>query len=169
MCDYSLFQFPNRLAQDGETLVAHRFSSGCIGFVANTSGQTSFLKRTWLQRNWASLKPWFFPRHVRSGVVAVCIPPGSELRVQTLPNEFRKQYGLDADEVVLFTQLSLKDFTHRDGLRFRTGADISLQRLTPGQRVTVMSLSGIPLPVNSSMSAAALPSGSSSFNECQSH
>ena len=34
MCDYSLMTFPNRLANEGETLVTHKFSTGSIGFVS---------------------------------------------------------------------------------------------------------------------------------------
>ena len=40
MCYYSLYLFSNRLARDGEELVAYRFSSGCTGFISasDTSG-----------------------------------------------------------------------------------------------------------------------------------
>jgi len=34
MCDCSLHTFRNRIAHDGEQLVAHRFWSGCIGFIS---------------------------------------------------------------------------------------------------------------------------------------
>src|SRR5258705_12544175 len=34
MCDYSLHGLPNRLAQEGEDLVAHRFPTGAIGLTA---------------------------------------------------------------------------------------------------------------------------------------
>ena len=36
MCDYSLMMVPNRLAIEGEELVAHRFQSGTTGFVSHS-------------------------------------------------------------------------------------------------------------------------------------
>ena len=35
MCDYSLMMVPNRLAIEGEELVAHSFQSGTTGFVSS--------------------------------------------------------------------------------------------------------------------------------------
>ena len=34
MCDYSLMVIPNRLAQEGEELVTHRFWTGSLGFAS---------------------------------------------------------------------------------------------------------------------------------------
>ena len=34
MCDYSLMNVPNRLAQEGEELVAHRFPTGSLGLAS---------------------------------------------------------------------------------------------------------------------------------------
>ena len=34
MCDYSLYEFPNRLAREGEELVTYRFPSGSMGLVS---------------------------------------------------------------------------------------------------------------------------------------
>ena len=34
MCDYSLHGLPNRLAEEGEELVAHRFITGAIGLTS---------------------------------------------------------------------------------------------------------------------------------------
>ena len=34
MCDYSLMAIPNRLAEEGESLVAHRFPTGSVGFAS---------------------------------------------------------------------------------------------------------------------------------------
>ena len=34
MCDYSLMGIPNRLAEEGEVLVTHRFSTGSLGFAS---------------------------------------------------------------------------------------------------------------------------------------
>jgi len=32
MCDYSLMSIPNRLAVEGENLIAHRFTTGTMGW-----------------------------------------------------------------------------------------------------------------------------------------
>ena len=34
MCDYSLMAVPNRLAQEGEELVTHRFPTGSLGLAS---------------------------------------------------------------------------------------------------------------------------------------
>ena len=34
MCDYSLMAVPNRLAREGEELVAHRFPTGSLGLAS---------------------------------------------------------------------------------------------------------------------------------------
>src|ERR1017187_1728005 len=34
MCDYSLYEFPNRLAREGEELVTYRFPLGSLGLVS---------------------------------------------------------------------------------------------------------------------------------------
>ncbi len=34
MCDYSLFEYPNRLAVEGEELVTYRFQSRSLGLVS---------------------------------------------------------------------------------------------------------------------------------------
>lgn len=34
MCDYSLYAIQNRLAEEGEELVLHRFETGTIGFTS---------------------------------------------------------------------------------------------------------------------------------------
>jgi hypothetical protein len=34
MCDYSLMAVPNRLAQENEELVAHRFPTGSMGLAS---------------------------------------------------------------------------------------------------------------------------------------
>ena len=64
MCDYSLYTFPNRLAREGEDLVAYRFSSGCVGFASPAEAVQPYRTRgtNWLQWNWPVLRTWFFPR-----------------------------------------------------------------------------------------------------------
>jgi hypothetical protein len=64
MCDYSLVSVPNRLAVEGEQLVAYRFSTGAMGL---TSGDAS------LWRLWFKQTP------------AVCVPPGARLLLRDIP------------------------------------------------------------------------------------
>lgn len=136
MCDYSLFGFPNRLARDGEELVAHRFSSGCIGFIGIADASERANHRTLLGTNWPQLKAWFFPRK-HDGPAAVCIPPGTEIRLVSLDPTLRMRLGLAETGDAIFIQVSAEDFAYRDGLRFRNGRSILLQQLPEGQRALV--------------------------------
>ncbi len=132
MCDYSLYAFPNRLARDGEELVASRFPSGCIGFISASDAMDPENRTT----RWRQLKPWFLPRR-HDGPGAVCIPPGTELRLVSLGLGLRKRWGLEETENAVFIQVSADAFAYRDGLQFRNSARILLQELPEGQRVFV--------------------------------
>ena len=48
MCDYSLMAVPNRLAQEGEELVAHRFPTGSMGLASPADVKREM---DWLVRN----------------------------------------------------------------------------------------------------------------------
>ena len=74
MCDYSLVNVPNRLAEEGETLVVHVFPTGTKGLASP-----------------ADLEPAEKPHGafrllcglgMSSDVCAVCIPPGARLLLQ---------------------------------------------------------------------------------------
>jgi len=138
MCDYSLYAFPNRLARDGEELVANRFSSGCIGFVSVSDASEQGRRRTWLGTDWRHLKPLFLPRR-HDGPAAVCVPPGTELKVVSLDPRLRQRLGLHETEDATFVQVSAHAFAYRDGLLFRNGRRILLQELPEGQHVFVVS------------------------------
>lgn len=133
MCDYSLNTFPNRLAQDGEELVLHRFPSGCMGFVSAEDFLTNHVRR--IGRG-SGLAAWFFPRR-HNGPAAVCVPHGSTLVFEGMPSLLRGQLGLAATEEALLVPLSEDDFYYRDGLRFANGERILLQRFPEGQRAVV--------------------------------
>jgi hypothetical protein len=119
MCDYSLAGVPNRLAEEGEKLVACRFSTGSIGL---TSGVASLL------RFWFNQTP------------AVCVPPGARLLLRDIPKDLQRQYDVQATEEVTFVQLSAEAYQYRDAVRFKNGREVLLQRLKCGQRVEVLSL-----------------------------
>jgi hypothetical protein len=119
MCDYSLAGVPNRLAEEGEHLVACRFSTGSMGL---KSGDGS------LWELWFKETP------------AVCVPPGARLLLRDIPKDLRCQFDVQATEEVTFVQLSAEAYQYRDAVRFRNGREVLLQRLKWGQRVEILSL-----------------------------
>jgi len=141
MCDYSLMSFPNRLAREGEELVAHRFPCGTMGLASRMDLQPPQNPLTVRLRNvWSDL--WGIPQSRRSQcVVAVCIPPGAHLRVLDIPEDLQREIDIRRTEEVTFTQITASPFRYRDAIRFRNGCEILLQRLEEGQRVRVLSLS----------------------------
>ena len=142
MCDYSLYVFSNRLAHDGEELVAHRFSSGCIGFISASDISQCENHTTSLGRNWPQLKTWFFPRQ-HDGPTAVCIPPGAQIELEKVERELGRRMGLLEREPAVFIHVTAEEFSYRDGLRFRNGRQIPLQALPPGQRARIISTAGL--------------------------
>ena len=123
MCDYSLAHFPNRLAEEGEQLVVHRFPTGPRGL---TSAHPS-------------LKQFLFP----STIPAVCVPPGARLLLRDIPEYLQQGLDVGAVEEVIFVEQSAEAFTYRDAVRFGNGREILLQHLRCGQRVEVLSLGGV--------------------------
>jgi hypothetical protein len=141
MCDYSLMSFPNRLAREGEELVAHRFECGAVGFASPVDLLPEKIPMTARFRNvWSNLVGIPIPRKSKC-VVAVCIPPGAHLRVWDIPEYLQREIDVRRTEEVTFTQMSASPFQYRDALRFRNGCQILLQRLEAGQRIRVLSLS----------------------------
>src|SRR6185369_9874115 len=140
MCDYSLMAVPNRLAKEGEDLVAHRFPTGSLGLASPAD-----LKRVSTQQPvsrgwWSAIKAFFNPPHVPP-VPAVCIPPGSRLELQDIPVRLQHDLGVSPVELVTFTQISPAANSYRDAVRFANGREVRLQELREGQRVRVLDLS----------------------------
>ena len=134
MCDYSLHGIRNRLAEEGEILVVHRFFTGSKGLTS-----PEYLRPTSPPKGWfVTLKKLF---SVEPQVCAVCVPDGAKLMVFGVPPRLQKAYGLSSDEAVTFRQLSLEVQAYRDALEFRNGAKVSLQELEDGQKVEVFALS----------------------------
>jgi hypothetical protein len=143
MCDYSLMSFPNRLAREGEELVAHRFPCGAIGLASPRDLRPDRNPLTARLRNvWSDLSGSPSPRRSQS-VVAVCIPPGAGLRVWDIPEYLQREIDVRRTEEVTFTQITASSFRYRDAIRFRNGREVLLQRLEVGQRVRVLSLSSV--------------------------
>jgi hypothetical protein len=134
MCDYSLHGIRNRLAEEGETLVVHRFFTGSKGLTS-----PEYLKPPAPSKGvFAALKKFFA---VEPQVCAVCIPDGAKLNVHGIPSKLMETHGLSSDETVTFRQLSADSHTYRDALEFKNGVKIRLQELEDGQEVEVLALS----------------------------
>ncbi|MCW5982176.1 MAG: hypothetical protein KIT09_29080 [Bryobacteraceae bacterium] len=137
MCDYSLHGMPNRLAMNGERLVVHRFSSGTLGLAPAAKPVEGPPLRITTARFWKELFRFLF---AGTPECAVCVPPGAELRLSRIPAALRQRLRVESEEAVTFTQLTAYENTHRDAVRFRSGAVILLQELIPGQPVQVLNL-----------------------------
>jgi hypothetical protein len=141
MCDYSLMVISNRLAEEGENLVAHRFPTGSVGFASSKDlCKTAKSQRARPLELWLALKSFFSPPETKS-VPAVCVPPGARLLLQDIPPHLQHDFGVDAVEEVTFTQRGPAAYTYRDAIRFTNGEEILLQELGEGQRVKVLDLS----------------------------
>jgi hypothetical protein len=139
MCDYSLMGVPNRLAQEGEDLLTHRFRTGSLGLTPagicpggnpSQSG-TGF---------WSMLKAFIRSERYEQAV-AVCIPPGARLLVGDIPEALQHSLNIGPAEEATFTQLTAAQNSYRDAFRFKNGAEVLLQRLNEGQHVRVLELS----------------------------
>jgi hypothetical protein len=138
MCDYSLMEFPNRLAVDGEVLVVHQFRSGSLGLVSPVERgnlQTKSGHRKFLM---AVKRLFCLPE--ASPVSAVCIPPGARLVLHDISIEVQRELSLGPEEEVKFVQLSAAENHHRDAVRFKSGQTVRLQELKVDQRVEVVDL-----------------------------
>src|SRR5262245_6052573 len=133
MCDYSLQGIENRLAEEGEILVVHRFYSGSEGLTS-----PEYLKPCEQPKGWmAALKRIF----AQPRVCAVCIPDGAQLRLGGISPALQQAHSLAATEAVTFRQLSANAGTYRDAVEFENGVKVRLQDLEEGQNVEVLSLS----------------------------
>jgi len=146
MCDYSLAEFRSRLAEEGETLVVHRFPSGTKGLISAADWETV-------------RKPTELIERVMEGFVpcAVCIPPGARLLLDEIPKPQQRYLGVAVEEEVSFTQTSAEPYQHRDALRFGRGQVVLLQELGVGQRVKVLRLSSEKAVKGSPEAAHQLP------------
>jgi hypothetical protein len=141
MCDYSLMAVPNRLAQEGEDLVAHRFPTGSLGLaspgdIKRCNGAPAQTRTGF----WSAVKELFNPPKT-DPVPAVCIPPGARLRVEDIPLRMQNDYGVGPVEDVTFTQITAAVHSYRDAIRFHNGREVRLQELREGLRVRVLDLS----------------------------
>jgi hypothetical protein len=140
MCDYSLMGVPNRLANEGDDLIVHRFSTGTIGLIASRIGPASkAAPQLGYRAIWEAVKG-FFRDSEPNQAVAVCIPPGARLLVRDMPEDVQRFCKAGPTEIATFTQLTAAANAHRDAIRLDNGTEILLQRLHEGQRVRVLRL-----------------------------
>ena len=137
MCDYSLMMIPNRLAIEGEELVAHRFQNGSTGMLS--CGDFD---------RWAASRPKSFWQRLRAGLSSegeptpvVCIPPGARLRLMGIAEVLKAHFPMGSCEDAVFTQITAEASQYRDALCFANGATVLLQRLPEGQKLKVLQLS----------------------------
>jgi len=133
--------FPNRLANEGEILVTHKFSTGSIGFVSPLElGTVQPSPQCTNVEFWGKVRAWFAAPPVRSAVPAVCIPPGARLRVQSVPDRARQAFQAKPGDEVIFTETTATWGQFRDALRIRSNQEILLQSIGEGLQVQVVSL-----------------------------
>ncbi|MBV9504942.1 MAG: hypothetical protein JO323_08050 [Acidobacteriia bacterium] len=141
MCDYSLMAVPNRLAREGEELVAHRFPTGSLGLASPADLKRAADPPAPVRKNlWRTVVEFFNPPKTEP-VPAVCIPPGARLELQDIPARLQHELGVCAAEQVTFTQITAAVNSYRDAVRFLNGREVRLQELREGQRVRVLDLS----------------------------
>ena len=141
MCDYSLMAVPNRLAQEGEELVAHRFPTGSLGLASPSDLHRAANPPTPIRKSvWCVVNEFFNPPKT-DPVPAVCIPPGARLQLQDIPVRLQNDLGVGPEECVTFTQITASVNSYRDAVRFANGREVRLQELREGQHVRVLDLS----------------------------
>ena len=140
MCDYSLMSIPNRLAEEEEDLVAHRFLTGPVGFASPRDLPMTDSPHVRPRGFWSALKEFFNPPRTNP-VPAVCVPPGARLMLQDIPTRLQRDFQIGPAEEVTFTQVTASEYTYRDAVRFHNGHEVLLQKLHEGQRVKVLQLS----------------------------
>src|SRR5262249_51992358 len=134
MCDYSLYGIENRLAEEGEVLVVHRFHSGSKRLTS-----PECLKPTEPPKGWMAILKRMIA--ARSRVCAVCIPDGAQLVLHGILPTLQQTHDLCETEAGTFRQLSASAGTYRDAFEFRNGVKVRLQDLQEGQRAEVLALS----------------------------
>jgi hypothetical protein len=139
MCDYSLYEFPNRLAREGEELVTYKFRSGSLGLVSPVELKEAQGKPSG-KGFWGSVRSHSELSTHRPSVCAICVPPGARLLLKDISAPMQKDLGLCPEEGGKFIETSVDPYRHRDAIQLANGLVISLQRLCEGQRIEVLSL-----------------------------
>ena len=150
MCDYSLYEFSNRLAREGEELVTYRFPSGSMGLVSpveleNARSRESAQDKPSGNRLWEAVTNHFdllsrSRPSALSNVCAICVPPGARLILKDISAEMQRDLGVCPEEGGKFIETGIEVLRHRDAILLANGCVIPLQCLHEGQRVEILSL-----------------------------
>jgi hypothetical protein len=134
MPDFSLQEAPRRVAVAGEILVTYRFRTGSIGLASPLEMAAKGVRcKIGSRRSWWSAWKFRMDRRRRPDKsAAVRVPPGTRLRVKSVPKEIRREFGVDATENVNCVQLGAESGCDRDAIRFRNGRHVLLQRFGEG-------------------------------------
>lgn len=127
MCDYSLEMYRSRPARVGEQYVTTQFASGSVGLTAPGDCHT-----------------------------AVCLMADTKLKLEHIPERVQRTFCLTASEEAVFVRMERSGFfghfrgetgSHRDAIRFGNGAEVLLQRLGAGIKVSIIDALEVPLPM----------------------
>ena len=149
MCDYSLYEFSNRLAREGEELVTFRFPSGSMGLVSPVELENARSKESAQDKPsgngfWAAARNHFELSQCRpsyrSSMCAICVPPGARLILKGISPLMQMDFSLGPEEGGKFIQTSFDALRHRDAIQLASGRVIPLQLLGEGQRIEILSL-----------------------------
>ena len=75
---------------------------------------------------------------------AICVACDCRLELHGIPIDLRQR--LDVDEASGVTFVRIEEGPHHDGVRFRDGTEVTLQRLGPGVSAVVIDALTRPLP-----------------------
>ena len=67
---------------------------------------------------------------------AVCVPSDTQLRLEGIPEALQDKFGVGPYEEVTFVHVD--HGCYRDGIKFRNGAEVTLQQLEPGSTAAVI-------------------------------
>jgi hypothetical protein len=144
MCDYSLGGLPNRLAEEGEELIVHRFSTGSVGLASarELCPARPVEKAERPKTLWQSIRSFFELSPDPQAVRAVCVPPGASLTWKAVPPDLQEKWNLPETTEVRFVQVSAEVNRYRDAIELPSGRRILLQELREGLQMRIVCLGG---------------------------
>jgi hypothetical protein len=141
MCDYSLYAIQNRIAEEGEEVVLHKFKTGTLGFTSlHDLIRFETTAKTKACGFWSTLKDCLLPR-TSSPLPAICIAPGTRLLLTDVPRKLQISVRIGSSEVVAFTEISERSYSYRDALVLQNGTRVLLQDLPEGLHALILSMS----------------------------
>jgi hypothetical protein len=141
MCDYSLYS-RNRLAEEGEDLVLHKFDMGSLGFASATDLiQCEAAREKDSSSFWGLMKDWLLLPRRAERIPVICVPPGAQLLLSGIPAAVQACLCVQSSEIAVFTELHSRNYSYRDALLLPNATRVLLQDLPEGIHATVLSTS----------------------------